>query len=65
MLEVAKQIGAKLLAMAAENPEVVAQLAQTVANVASAKDPLEMAKRAAMATASAEASEAALKKILG
>jgi hypothetical protein len=65
VLEVAKQVGEKLLEMAAEHPEAVAQLAQAVANVASSKDPLETAKRAAMATASAEASEEALKRILG
>jgi len=65
MLEVAREAGEKLLKLAEENPEAAAKVAEAVANIVSSKDPLETAKRAAMATASAEASEEALKQILG
>jgi hypothetical protein len=63
--KIATDAAAELLELAAKNPEAVAKLGEAVFNVAHAKDPLEAAKRAAAATASEEASEEALKRILG
>lgn len=64
-VDMAGKAAGKILELAMAHPEAAAKLGEAVMNVASAKDPLEMAKRAALATASEEASEEALKRILG
>jgi len=65
MLEVAKAAGDKLLELAATHPEAVEALGHAVSNVMASSNPVETARRAALATASAESSEEALKRILG
>lgn len=63
--DLAKVAGEELLRLACENPEAAAALVHTVHNVVKSPNPAETARRAALATASAEASEEALKRILG
>lgn len=65
MLEVIEMIGKKLLELAVTHPDAVDALAHTVTNVVTSSNPGETARRAALVTASAEASEQALKRILG
>jgi hypothetical protein len=65
MRELAEQAGKKLLELAATHPEAVEALGHAVENVMASQNPVETARRAALATASAEASEEALKRILG
>ena len=65
MLEVAAAIGKKLLELAATHPVAVEALGHAVSIVVSSSNPVETARRAALVTASAEASEQALKRILG
>lgn len=59
------EAGAKLAKLAAEHPDAAKALAQTIAHVASSKNPVEAARRAALVTAGEAASEEALKTILG
>jgi hypothetical protein len=51
--------------LAATHPEAVEAIAHAVSNIMSSSNPVETARRAALVTASAEASEQALKHILG
>jgi hypothetical protein len=65
MLEVVETIGKKLIELAVTHPDAVEALGHAVSNVVSSSNPVETARRAALVTASAEASEQALKRILG
>lgn len=65
MLEVVGQVAKKLAELALTHPEAVDAIGHAVTNIASSSNPVEAARRAALVTASAEASELALKKILG
>lgn len=65
VLALAAKAGEEIQKLAAEHPEAVEALGQVVAKVVSSDNPVETAKRAAMALASEQASEEALKRILG
>jgi hypothetical protein len=62
---IAKTAAAELIKLASRNPEALAAVGQTIKNIARSPNPREAARRAALATASEQASEAALKRILG
>lgn len=55
----------KLFQLAADHPAAISHIEHAVENIAASRDPVDTARRAAMATVSAEASEEVLKRILG
>jgi hypothetical protein len=65
MLEVVESVAKKLAELAITHPDAVEAIGHAVSNVVSSSNPVETARRAALVTASAEASEQALKRILG
>ena len=58
-------IARNLADLAAEHPDALDALGHAVSNVMKSSNPVETARRAALVTASAEASEQALRHILG
>jgi hypothetical protein len=61
----ARAVGTKLLDMAADHPGAVDVVWQLVEKIFSSENPGETARRALVATTSAEASEEILKRTLG
>lgn len=64
-LAVAEKAAERLIAEAAKHPGAVEAIGHLIENVFSSANPAETARRGALATASAEASEEALKRLLG
>ncbi len=64
-IDIAQKIAKRALGLAAQYPSAIEALGHAVENIITSKDPVEAARRAALVTASENASEEALKRILG
>jgi hypothetical protein len=65
ILAAATKAGKLLLDLAVKHPEAAAELGKAIADVASAPNPVERAKRVAMAAASGAATDEALRRTMG